>query len=136
MKDSGVEWIGEIPEEWEVIKMKHFSYMKGRIGWQGLKAEEFIDEGPYLVTGTDFQNGKVNWETAYHISEARYDEAPEIQLRVGDLLVTKDGTVGKLAMIDSLPDLASLNSHLLLIRPLFQKYLTKYLYYVLSSVVF
>lgn len=61
MKESSIDWIGQIPEEWEVIKVKFFTYMKGRIGWQGLKADEFIDEGPYLVTGTDFKNGRVGW---------------------------------------------------------------------------
>lgn len=136
MKESGIDWIGKIPEEWEVIKVKFFTYMKGRIGWQGLKADEFIDEGPYLVTGTDFKNGRVNWDTAYHISQKRYEQAPEIQLKQGDLLVTKDGTVGKLALIDELPDSASLNSHLLVLRPLFNRYDNHFLYYVLSSLEF
>lgn len=136
MKESGIDWIGQIPEEWEVIKVKFFTYMKGRIGWQGLKADEFIDEGPYLVTGTDFKNGRVNWDTAYHISQKRYEQAPEIQLKHGDLLVTKDGTVGKLALIDELPDSASLNSHLLVLRPLFNRYDNHFLYYVLSSLEF
>ena len=136
MKESGIDWIGQIPQEWEVIKVKFFTYMKGRIGWQGLKADEFIDEGPYLVTGTDFKNGRVNWDTAYHISQKRYEQAPEIQLKQGDLLVTKDGTVGKLALIDELPDSASLNSHLLVLRPLFNRYDNHFLYYVLSSLEF
>ena len=136
MKESGIDWIGQIPEEWEVIKVKFFTYMKGRIGWQGLKADEFIDEGPYLVTGTDFKNGRVNWDTAYHISQKRYEQAPEIQLKQGDLLVTKDGTVGKLALIDELPESASLNSHLLVLRPLFNRYDNHFLYYVLSSLEF
>ena len=135
-KESGIDWIGQIPQEWEVIKVKFFTYMKGRIGWQGLKADEFIDEGPYLVTGTDFKNGRVNWDTAYHISQKRYEQAPEIQLKQGDLLVTKDGTVGKLALIDELPDSASLNSHLLVLRPLFNRYDNHFLYYVLSSLEF
>ncbi|CAH1851234.1 restriction endonuclease subunit S [Convivina intestini] len=136
MKPSGVEWIGEIPSDWEITKIKYFTYMKGRIGWQGLKAEEFTEKGPYLVTGTDFKNGRVNWDTSYHISNIRYDEAPEIQLKKGDLLVTKDGTVGKLAFIDILPNKASLNSHLLVMRPLHNRYINLFLYYVLSSLEF
>ena len=47
-------------------KIKHNTYVKGRIGWQGLKSDEFIDEGPYLVTGTDFNDKLVNWNTCYH----------------------------------------------------------------------
>lgn len=136
MKDSGVDYIGKIPEKWNIIRLKHFSYMKGRIGWQGLSSDEFIDEGPYLVTGTDFKDGEVQWDRCYHISQKRYNEAWQIQLKIGDLLVTKDGTIGKLAYIHFLPDNASLNSHLLLIRPLKNKYTNKFLYWVLSSQLF
>ena len=117
MKDSSIEWIGEIPEGWNVIPMKHYFYMKGRIGWQGLKADEFMEEGPYIVTGTDFKNGRVNWNTCYHITEERYQEAPEIHVHKGDVLITKDGTIGKLAYIDEKPEKVSLNSHLLILRP-------------------
>ena len=136
LKDSGIEWIGKIPEEWDVIRLKDFSYMKGRIGWQGLKSEEFIDEGPYCVTGTDFKNGSIDWNTCYHISEERYKMDANIHLKVGDLLITKDGTVGKLARVSFLPDKACLNSHLLIIRPLKQKFKNDFLYYMMSSDVF
>ena len=136
MKDSGIEWIGEIPAHWGFSKLKYDAYMKGRIGWQGLKADEFIEEGPYLVTGTDFEDGKIQWERSYHISDERFDEAPEIHLQEQDLLITKDGTIGKLAYVDYLPGPASLNSHLLVIRPKNKRFINKYLYWVLSSDVF
>ncbi len=136
MKNSGICWIGDIPESWNLLRMKDCSYMKGRIGWQGLTADEFIDEGPYLITGTDFDNGRVCWDRSYHISEKRYEEDRAIQVKEGDLLVTKDGTIGKLAYIDYMPGIASLNSHLLLIRPLREQYINRFLYWVLSSPVF
>lgn len=136
MVDSGVVWIGEIPEGTPICRLKFFSYMKGRIGWQGLKAEDFIEEGPYCVTGTDFVNGKINWDTCYHVSEERYNMDSNIHLQVGDLLVTKDGTIGKLAKVTELPDKACLNSHLLIIRPIDGKFTNEYLYYVMSSQVF
>src|SRR5699024_1119687 len=57
MKDSGIEWIGEVPEHWDITKIKYTTYVKGRIGWQGLRSDEFKEEGNYyLVTGTDFNN--------------------------------------------------------------------------------
>ncbi|MBQ7578566.1 MAG: restriction endonuclease subunit S, partial [Synergistaceae bacterium] len=135
-KDSGVEWIGKIPEEWGYGRIKYNYYLKGRIGWQGLKANEFIDNGPYLITGTDFENGSINWEKCYHISEERYNEAPEIHVKVGDLLITKDGTVGKVAFIDSKPDKVSLNSHLLIMRPINSQYSNKFLFWVIHSNIF
>ncbi|KQU15641.1 restriction endonuclease subunit S [Bacillus altitudinis] len=136
MKDSGVEWIGEIPEHWEVTKIKYTTYVKGRIGWQGLKSDEFIDKGPFLVTGTDFLQGYVNWDTCYHISEKRYNEAPPIQLQENDLLITKDGTIGKLAIVKEMPYKAILNSGVFVTRPFLNKYLSKYMYWLLSSAIF
>lgn len=136
MKDCGVEWIGKISSKANIIRLKHFSYMKGRIGWQGLKSTDFIDEGPYCITGTDFINGQVNWDTCYHVSEERYQMDPYIQVKIGDLLVTKDGTIGKMAIISKLPTKACLNSHLLIVRPLNNKFTNKYLYYVMLSDIF
>lgn len=137
-KPSGVEWIGNIPEHWEVNKFNRLSYMKGRIGWQGLKQSEFtmnLNE-PYLITGMNFKDGVIRWNEVYHISEDRYSEAPEIQLRPFDVLMTKDGTIGKLLFVDSLPGKASLNSHLLVLRPKQKEFFPKYLYYQLQSLPF
>lgn len=135
LKESGIDWIGKIPVHWELRMFKQISYMKGRIGWQGLKFSEFSDDvnQPYLITGMNFKGGKIRWEEVYHISEERYNEAPEIQLKVNDILMTKDGTIGKLLFVDYLPGKASLNSHLLVLRPLKNKYHAKYLYYQLES---
>lgn len=137
-KDSGIDWIGEIPEHWVVKHFKQFSTMKGRIGWQGLKNSEFIDEGPFLITGMNFKDGKIRWNEVYHITEERYQQAPEIQLREHDVLMTKDGTIGKLLYVDKIPapHKASLNSHLLVFRPIRNSYFPRYLYYQLDSSMF
>jgi type I restriction enzyme S subunit len=125
-----------LPKHWKIKKLRSIAYMKGRIGWQNLRASEFTTEGPYLITGMNFKNGKIDWKEVYHITEERYNEAPEIQLQVGDVLMTKDGTIGKLLYVDYLPDKASLNSHLLLFRPLGRDFLPKFLYYQLNSDLF
>jgi type I restriction enzyme S subunit len=133
-KDSGIEWIGQIPKKWRVIRIKDFTTLKGRIGWQGLNTNDYLEEGPYLVTGTDFSNGNIDWNTCVHISEERYDEAPEIHLIENDLLITKDGTIGKVAIVKGLIGGASLNSGVLLIRVLDKfKFDKKFLYFVLQS---
>jgi len=135
MKDSGIHWIGSIPDTWNVIKVKYNCSLKGRIGWQGLTTDEYIDEGPILITGTDFNvnDGVINWESCVHVSEWRYDQAPEIQVHNGDLLITKDGTVGKVAIVTDMIDKATLNSGVMVIRPIGDTYETKFLYYVLKS---
>ena len=139
-KNSGVEWIGEIPEGWEIRKFGSVSYMKGRIGWQGLKQSEFTKNknDPFLITGMNFHDGKIRWNEVYHITEDRYDEASEIQLYDGDVLFTKDGTIGKLLFVNKIPypHKASLNSHLLVLRPLYNEYYPRYLYYQLQGLPF
>lgn len=135
MKDSGVEWIGEIPRAWKVTKIKFSCVLSGRIGWQGLTSDEYVEEGPYLITGINFSNGRVDWSSCVHITEDRWKEADKVQIVNNDLLITKDGTVGKVAIVDSLLGKASLNSGVLVIRPIVSLD-KRYLFYVLQSEIF
>ena len=126
------------PKKGDVVRLlREISTLKGRIGWQGLKQTEFTynEEEPFLITGMNFKDGAIRWNEVYHISESRYEMAKDIQLSTGDVLMTKDGTIGKVLYIDSIPPpkKASLNSHLLLFRPIKGSYNAKYLYYQLGS---
>lgn len=134
-KNSGIEWIGSIPSNWKLDKIKYMANLYGRIGWQGLTSEEYIDEGPFLVTGVDFCKGRIDWNNCVHISEKRWEQADKIQIKNEDLLITKDGTVGKVAIVSDLNGKASLNSGVLLID-LKDKNSKKYLYWVPCSDVF
>ena len=134
-KNSGIEWIGSIPSDWKLDKIKYMANLYGRIGWQGLTSEEYIDEGPFLVTGVDFCKGRIDWNSCVHISEKRWEQADKIQIKNEDLLITKDGTVGKVAIVNDLNGKASLNSGVLLID-LKDKNSKKYLYWILCSDVF
>lgn len=132
MKTSGIDWIGEIPCSWNIKRIKYLAQLKGRIGWQGLTSDEYTDVGPFLITGVDFSDGSINWESCVHITEERWAEAPEIHIKNGDLLITKDGTVGKVAIVENLQGKASLNSGVLLIKAS-DGYNKKFLYWVLLS---
>lgn len=132
MKPSGIDWIGDIPNEWDIKRIKYLAQLKGRIGWQGLTSDEYTDVGPFLITGVDFSNGGINWENCVHITEERWAEAPEIHIKNGDLLITKDGTVGKVAIVENLQEKASLNSGVLLIKTS-NGYNKKFLYWALLS---
>lgn len=132
MKPSGIDWIGEIPCSWNIKRIKYLAQLKGRIGWQGLTSDEYTDVGPFLITGVDFSDGGINWESCVHITEERWAEAPEIHIKNGDLLITKDGTVGKVAIVENLQGKASLNSGVLLIKTS-DEYSKKFLYWALLS---
>ena len=123
MKDSGVDWIGEIPKHWnDVTKIKYISSLKGRQGWQGLKAEEYTDEGPHVLSSAHFNNYIIDWNKCPRVSYERYLMDTNIQLQIGDILLMKDGAnMGKLAFVSDLPGPACLNCHLLLFRSLKDK---------------
>lgn len=132
LQDSGIQWVGEIPISWNTKKIKYMATLKGRIGWQGLTSEEYQDEGAYLITGVDFDNGSIDWENCVHVPMKRWEEAKDIQIQEGDLLITKDGTIGKVAIVSNMPGEASLNSGVLRIMPT-DEYSKRFLYWVLKS---
>lgn len=136
MRETGIAAIGAIPATWKLERLNNVAELFGRIGWQGLTSDEYTDEGAYLVTGTDFRDGYIDWSSCVHVSEDRWEEAWQIKLQEGDLLISKDGTIGKLAIVCNLPGHASLNSGLMRIVPRSNGYDTKYLYYVLQTDVF
>lgn len=107
--------------------------LRARIGWQGLRSDEFKTEGPYLVTGVDFHNGRVDWDDCYHITEERYAQDKGIQLHEHDLLITKDGTIGKTAVVIDCPEKATLNSGVFVVRAINNEVVPKFLHYVLHS---
>ncbi len=114
-------------------KIEDCFYLRARIGWQGLRFDEFTDKGPYLVTGTDFVNGEVDWDTCYHVTERRYRQDTGIQLREHDLLITKDGTIGKTAIVQNCPEKVTLNSGIFVVRAINGNVVPQFLYYILNS---
>lgn len=128
---------GPVPRDWQLKELGKISSMHGRIGWQGLKQSEFTSnvDDPFLITGMNFKDGDIAWEEVYHVPRKRYELAPEIQLRTGDVLMTKDGTIGKLLYVSKIPSpgFATLNSHLLVFRPIKGSFVPRFLYYQLQS---
>ncbi len=109
--------------------------IKARIGWQRLTTSEYLDEGDYyLITGTDFtKNGDIDLSHCHYVTEDRYLQDKNIQVQNGDVLITKDGTLGKVAMIYGLDKPATLNSGLFVVRPINGVLTQRFLYYLLSS---
>ena len=95
--------IGLIPCEWEYKSIGDCLYIKGRIGWKGLKKSEYLKKSNYRIINGSALNGKdIEWDKCGYISEERYNESPEIMLEKNDIVMTKDGTIGKVAIIDKL----------------------------------
>ena len=123
--------------EWVNMNLVANSTLKARIGWQGLTTAEYFDYGySYLITGTDFSNGKIAWDTCHYVDKQRYEQDPNIQVVNDDVLITKDGTIGKVAIVSGLSKKATLNSGVFVLRSRAGAYDHRYVYYVLLSQIF
>ena len=137
MKNSEVEGMGFIPKKWSVVRFMKVNYVRARLGWKGLKAEEYVDVGYPFLAAYHIVNGHLCWENLNCITKERYDESPEIKLSIGDLVLVKDGAgIGKCARIDDMPlGEATVNSSLSVITP--NKLLDyRYEYYYFMSPLF
>ena len=96
---------------WEQRKLSEIATMHARIGWQNLRTSEFLENGDYmLITGTDFVDGSINYSTCYFVNKERYEQDKNIQIKNGSILITKDGTLGKVALVQGLSMPATLNA--------------------------
>ena len=98
-------------DDWEQRKLSELTTMHARIGWQNLRTSEFLDSGDYmLITGTDFQDGVIDYSTCHYVEKERYDQDKNIQIQNGSILITKDGTLGKVAYVQGLMMPTTLNA--------------------------
>lgn len=120
------------------VKLGDYLYIKGRIGWKGLKKEEYLEHSDYrIINGESLTKAGIDWSKAGYISQARYDESPEIMLQNGDILLSKDGTIGKIGYIDSLSAPTTVASGIFVIRNLQPNIIsTTFIYYLLKSQLF
>ena len=133
---SGKTRLSGFTGKWETVNFESVIIPKARIGWQGLKSDEYLRKGfCYLIGGTDFYNGTVSLDNIWFVSEERYAMDANIQVEENDVLVTKDGTIGKIALVPHLEKPATLNSGVFVFRT--KNGLTRqFLFRVLISSIF
>lgn len=122
---------------WKEIRLGDFSTIKGRLGWKGLKQEEYVEEGPYLIAGKHINEGIIDWNKCDKIPLHRYEESMEIALEKDDIIFSKDGSLGNPAFIRDLPNKATINSTMMLVRVDNKNKLnSNFVYHILNSHIF
>lgn len=112
--------------------------VKARVGWQRLTTAEYQETGDYyLITGTDFKNGKIDFNSCVFVSKERYEMDPNIIVGKGDILITKDGTLGKVAFMAEEPNKpTTLNSGVFRIHTTDLQVSSRYLFHYFTSKYF
>ncbi|HBP40227.1 MAG TPA: hypothetical protein DD644_00435 [Halomonas sp.] len=109
MKDSGVEWLGEVPAHWGVVRVKHIkasiqhAFVDGPFG-SNLKSDHFIDDGDAYVIESGFATkGVLNNESLKQITHEHFSTISRSQVKGGDIVISKIGA--RYGMCSILPEL-------------------------------
>ena len=135
MKDSGVPWLGEVPEHWEVVRLRNTSEM--RVSNVDKHAKD--DEQPVrLCNYVDvYKNDRIRSRMAFMRATATTDEIERFRLQSGDVLITKDSEawndIGVPALVEDTQDDIVSGYHLALLRPFPERVDGGYLFRALQS---
>lgn len=131
MKDSGIGWIGDIPKDWEIIRIKNIGEYRNGLTY---KPTDITDEntGILVLRSSNIQAGKISLKDNVYVSTFVRND---LKVQKGDILIcSRNGSrelVGKNAIIEDLQDV-TFGAFMMIFRcdsP-------KYLYYILNSKVF
>lgn len=83
-KDSGVEWLGEIPKNWEIKKIK---YLGKILSGYSFKSDDFIDnDGCRVMKISNIQTMNIDWSDESFVPHSFYDKYSNFQIKKGDLV--------------------------------------------------
>lgn len=133
MKDSKIDWIGDIPCEWTITKVKHVASLVT----DGAHVSPETENGVYdFISTVNISNDIIDFKNCLKTSEKSYVYlvSTGCKPQAGDVLISKDGTVGKTAIVKEDRDFVVASS-LVIIRPKRDKITPEFLNYSLQNKV-
>ena len=102
--------------EWK--KLGDICDIKGRIGFRGYTREDQVDkgEGAISLSPGNISDDSLNYDSCTYVTWTKYEESPEIMVSEGDIILGKTASVGKVARIKRLPEKATINPQLVLLK--------------------
>ena len=137
LKESGYEWLGKIPEDWTVRKIKQLlkseknAIKTGPFG-SDLKFEDLIEEGIKVYNQRSVLDN--DWESGEgYISEKKYENLKTCTIYPEDMVITTRGTIGKVSIFPSNAELGILHPCLMRIQMNTQRILNDYLKIIIND---
>lgn len=128
-RDSGVEWIGEVPGHWSISKLKYMSVYRNGYAF---KSDDYVEDGIPIIRIGDIKE-EINLDSTKKIPIEFLPEVKSFLIKKWDILIALTGaTIGK-SCIYNIDDIALLNQR---VGAITAKENQKYLYYYISSDIF
>jgi len=135
MRDSGVEWLGEVPEHWNVKPLKCVcNLIDGDRSSVYPNENDLVDNGIPFVSSKNIVNYKLTKKNLNYITREKFEKLSRGKLIAGDLVITVRGTIGHVGIFD--PEIIGcetgfINAQMMIIRPI--NGLTDYLQQISES---
>lgn len=99
MRNSGIDWIGKIPEHWEISKLKYYSkYITDGTH----TTPEYLADGVPFLSIKDISTGKLDFSNTKYISQHQHEElSKHAPIEKGDILFTRIGTLGVSVIVET-----------------------------------
>jgi restriction endonuclease S subunit len=103
-KDSGVEWLGKVPEHWDIIRLKHLAgndidiVQTGPFGAQ-LHASDYVEDGVPLILIRNVNNLKIDDSDIPKITKDKAESLSIYRLQIGDIVFSRVGSIGRIAIV-------------------------------------
>ena len=137
MRDSGVEWLGEVPAHWECTAVKNLCYVNdGNHGEEYPTEDDFVEngEGVFFIRAGDFDDFRIVDKDLRSISKEKNSSMRKGNLQENDVLfVNRGATIGKLCIVEKKYEGSNLNSQIAYLRVNRSLADCRYLTYFLSS---
>jgi len=118
---------------WEIKKLGEVCIIKGRIGYRGYTKQDIVEKGNGAISlsPSNIKDNNAYFDKCTYVSWDKYNESPEIMIYPGDIVYCKTASIGKMALIESLPEKMTLNPQFVVLKEI--KCLNKFLYYFMIS---
>lgn len=134
MKDSGIDWIGEIPKGWKVVKLALLTSKIGSGSTPTGGANVYVNEGVKFLRSQNVYFEGLDLTDVAHITDEIDEEMKGTRILQGDVLLNiTGGSIGRCYFVDDTLGRANVNQHVSIIRP--NRIQTKYLKYLLQSYI-
>ena len=134
-KDSGVEWLGEVPEHWEVIPLKRdLDFLtSGSRGW----AEYYSDEGNLFIRIGNLTRDSIRLDLSdiQRVVVPQGTEGARTRVQPGDVLFSITAFLGSVAVVPKNLEAAYVSQHVALVRPRQDRLLPEWIAYVTLSLI-
>lgn len=112
MKDSGVDWLGEVPEHWEVRSVSSVS-TKITNGYVGPTRDILVEGGVRYLQSLHIKGNQIKFDVPYFVTQEWSNQHQKSILETGDVLIVQTGDIGQVTVVTD--EFAGCNCHALII---------------------